>query len=459
MTNNINLIVYTLVACFFVMSLSGLSIEKTARKGVFFGIVGMVSTLAMALLYLPFFHTVWVIIALGIGGGIGLFTTKRLPMTMLPELMAGFHSLIGLAAVGIAGLFLLAKSSHSMGTLLDIALGSAIGSITFSGSIIAFLKLHGHQKLPPLDYIKLCSIATFVSFIIFMICPNFLWFCVLNGSALALGVMLILPVAGADMPVVVSMLNSYSGWATCGIGFSMSNILLVMTGAFVGTSGAILSYIMCRAMNRSLLHVLFGQGQNHHVVVCDVTTQNDSESETIEQDQPRVIDANEAAHLLKKSKKVIIIPGYGMAVSHAQHALVEMVKLLTHRHIHVQYAIHPVAGRMPGHMNVLLAEANVSYDDVMELEEANEHFSTTDVAIVIGANDITNPSARTDQSSPIYGMPILDVDQSHHILFIKRSLGSGYSGIDNPLFINPKTSMLLGDGKKVCEDLIHALKT
>jgi NAD(P) transhydrogenase subunit beta len=232
-----------------------------------------------------------------------------------------------------------------------------------------------------------------------------------------------------------------------------------MTGAFVGTSGAILSYIMCRAMNRSLLHVLFGQGQNHHVVVCDVTTQNDSESETIEQDQPRVIDANEAAHLLKKSKKVIIIPGYGMAVSHAQHALVEMVKLLTHRHIHVQYAIHPVAGRMPGHMNVLLAEANVSYDDVMELEEANEHFSTTDVAIVIGANDITNPSARTDQSSPIYGMPILDVDQSHHILFIKRSLGSGYSGIDNPLFINPKTSMLLGDGKKVCEDLIHALKT
>ncbi len=458
MTNNINLILYTMAACCFIMSLSGLSVEKTARKGSFYGMVGMGAILILSLISLPLSHIIWIIVALAIGGAVGLSTAKRLPMTMLPELMAGFHSLIGLAAVGIAGLFLHAKSSHSMGTLLEIALGSSIGAVTFSGSVIAFLKLHGYPNLPSFNHLRLFVGATTISFIIFMIYPNLLWFCVLNGCALALGVMLILPVAGADMPVVVSMLNSYSGWATCGIGFSMANILLVMTGAFVGTSGAILSYIMCRAMNRSLFHVLFGHFHTYHVNVSSESDKDQPSPMIVEHHESRIINAKEAADLLKKSKNVMIVPGYGMAVSHAQHALVDMVKLLNHRHINVKYAIHPVAGRMPGHMNVLLAEAHVSYDDVMELEEANSQFPNIDVTIVIGANDITNPSARTDQSSPIYGMPILDVDHSHHILFIKRSMGSGYSGIDNPLFTNPKTSMLLGDGKKVCEELVDALK-
>jgi NAD(P) transhydrogenase subunit beta len=404
---------------------------------------------------------VLIVLGLAIGGGAGAYIARSIPMTSMPQLVAGFHSLVGLAAVLVAAAALYSPVSFGIGAvgeihgqaLVEMALGVAIGAITFTGSIIAFLKLDGRMSgkpilLPMRHAVNAALLAAVVVLIVVLAATeSHTAFWLIVALALVLGVLIIVPIGGADMPVVVSMLNSYSGWAAAGIGFTLGNLALIITGALVGSSGAILSYIMCKGMNRSFVSVILGGFGGETAAAAD-----DGIQRTVKQGS-----ADDAAFLMSNASKVIIVPGYGMAVAQAQHALRELADKLKEQGVEVKYAIHPVAGRMPGHMNVLLAEANVPYDEVFELEDINSEFAQADVAYVIGANDVTNPAARDDKSSPIYGMPILDVDKAKTCLFVKRSLGSGYAGIDNTLFYKDGTMMLLGDAKKMTEDIVKAM--
>ena len=405
----------------------------------------------------------YIIIFLAIGGAIGAFIAFKIPMTAMPELVAGFHSLVGLAAVFVAIAAFLNPEAFNLGisgdiklaSLIEMSIGAAVGAITFSGSIIAFLKLRGLMSGSPITFtgqhfLNLSlGIAIFV--LIFYLCKsqseNIFWTVIM--ISFLVGVLLIIPIGGADMPVVISMLNSYSGWAAAGIGFTLENTALIITGALVGSSGAILSYIMCKGMNRSFFNVILGG--------FGATEDDVSGKKTKEQRPVKSGNADDAAFLMKNASSVIIVPGYGMAVAQAQHALREMVDTLKKNDIKVSYAIHPVAGRMPGHMNVLLAEANVPYDEVFELDEINNDFANADVAFVIGANDVTNPVAKTDPQSPIYGMPVLDVEKCKSVLFVKRSLSPGYAGIDNDLFYRENTLMLFADAKKMTEEITKNL--
>jgi NAD(P) transhydrogenase subunit beta len=454
---------YLVSGVLFIMALRGLSHPSTSRKGNIYGMVGMGIAIAttLALVKPSGFGWLLIILGLGIGGSIGAVIARRIPMTSMPQLVAGFHSLVGLAAVLVAAAALYAPSSFGIGdvgtiegqALIEMSLGVAIGAITFTGSIIAFLKLDGRMSgkpiMLPMRHVLNASIFAGIVILIAVLVGTeshfVFWLIVL--LALAFGVLLIIPIGGADMPVVVSMLNSYSGWAAAGIGFTLGNLALIITGALVGSSGAILSYIMCKGMNRSFISVILGGFGGETAAAGE-----DNSDKSV-----KLGSADDAAYLMANASKVIIVPGYGMAVAQAQHALREMGDKLKEAGVEVKYAIHPVAGRMPGHMNVLLAEANVPYDDVFELEDINSEFAQADVAYVIGANDVTNPAARDDKSSPIYGMPILNVDQARTCLFVKRSLGSGYAGIDNTLFYKDGTMMLLGDAKKMTEDIVKAL--
>jgi NAD(P) transhydrogenase subunit beta len=463
MSVNIAAFLYLVSGVLFIMALRGLSHPSTSRQGNRYGMVGMGIAIATTLALTTPDLTGWglIIAGLAIGGGIGAVIARRIAMTSMPQLVAGFHSLVGLAAVLVAAAALYAPSSFGIGevgsihgqALVEMSLGVAIGAITFTGSIIAFLKLDGRMSgkpilLPMRHAINLAlAIAIVVLVGVLTVTESHVVFWLIVILSLVFGVLLIVPIGGADMPVVVSMLNSYSGWAAAGIGFTLGNLALIITGALVGSSGAILSYIMCKGMNRSFVSVILGGfgGETGGAA-------QDNSDKTV-----KLGSADDAAYLMANASKVIIVPGYGMAVAQAQHALREMGDKLKEAGVEVKYAIHPVAGRMPGHMNVLLAEANVPYDDVFELEDINSEFAQADVAYVIGANDVTNPAARDDKSSPIYGMPILNVDQAKTCLFVKRSLGSGYAGIDNTLFYKDGTMMLLGDAKKVTEDIVKAI--
>ena len=460
---NYSILAYLISGVFFILALRGLSSPETARKGNIFGISGMIIAIITTLL-LPGIQS-YGLIALGIliGGTIGTSIALKIQMTALPQLIAAFHSLVGLAAVLVAGAAFHNPSAYGIGdagsisiaSLIEMSIGSAIGAITFSGSIIAFVKLQGIMSGNPITFKfqhflnAILGIALIV--IVFLFClnqtQNFFWG--LTILAFIIGFLIIIPIGAADMPVVVSMLNSYSGWAACGIGFTLSNNLLIITGALVGSSGAILSYIMCKGMNRSFISVILGGFGGENVIIKG----------NKEEDQRPVKsgDANDAAYMMQNAESVVIVPGYGMAVAQAQHALKEMCDILKKKKVNVRYAIHPVAGRMPGHMNVLLAEANVPYDEVLELDAINRDFASTDVVFVIGANDITNPAAKTDPQSPIYGMPILEVENAKSVLFSKRSLGVGYAGVENELFFRENTMMLFGDAKEMCEGIINSL--
>lgn len=454
---------YLISGVLFIFALRGLSHPTSAQNGVLCGMVGMaiaiVTTLFLAV------QSPWLILlGLAIGGGIGTVVAQKISMTALPQLVAAFHSLVGLAAVLVAASAYYDPETYGIGfrgeimagSLVEMSLGAAIGAITFTGSCIAFGKLQGIIPGKPITYpnqhVINAGLGGFLIFLIIMLCatqaPTFFWAIVV--LSLLLGILMIIPIGGADMPVIVSMLNSYSGWAAAGIGFTLQNDLLIITGALVGSSGAILSYIMCKGMNRSFLSVILGGFGAEAGGAGGGADYSDK--------QPKIGSPEDAAFIMKNASKVIIVPGYGMAVSQAQHVLREMADVLKHAGVDVKYAIHPVAGRMPGHMNVLLAEANVPYDEVFELEDINRDFGQADVAFVIGANDITNPAAKKDSSSPIYGMPVLDVEKAKTVFFIKRSLGSGYAGIDNPLFYENNTYMLLGDAKKVTEGVVKALE-
>jgi len=462
---NLSAVFYLISGILFIFALRGLSSPDTSRQGNYFGIAGMIIAIIVTFLSIGNFSTslAYVIGFLLIGGAIGAFIAFRIPMTAMPELVAGFHSLVGLAAVFVAIAAFLNPEAFNLGiigniklaSLIEMSIGVAVGAITFSGSIIAFLKLRGIMSGSPIifkgqHYLNLLlGISIFI--LIFYLCKtqsaNIFW-TVITISFL-IGILLIIPIGGADMPVVISMLNSYSGWAAAGIGFTLENTALIITGALVGSSGAILSYIMCKAMNRSFVSVILG----------GFGSDNSSEATKEKQDQNPVKSGNaeDAAFLMKNASSVIIVPGYGMAVAQAQHALREMVDKLKKNDIKVTYAIHPVAGRMPGHMNVLLAEANVPYDEVFELEDINNDFANSDVAFVIGANDVTNPVAKTDPKSPIFGMPVLDVEKCKSVLFVKRSLSPGYAGVDNELFYRDNTLMLFADAKKMTEDIVKNL--
>jgi H+-translocating NAD(P) transhydrogenase subunit beta len=464
MSGSIAAFLYLVSGVCFIMALRGLSHPTTSRQGNQFGMAGMgLAIVTTLLLASPSFGGLLMILAgLGIGGGAGAYIARRIPMTAMPQLVAAFHSLVGLAAVLVAAAALYAPSSFGIGdigsihgrALVEMAIGVAIGAVTFTGSIIAFLKLDGRMSgkpimLPMRHPVNLgLAIAIVVLIVMLAATESHFVFWLIVILSLIFGGLIIIPIGGADMPVVVSMLNSYSGWAAAGIGFTLGNLALIITGALVGSSGAILSYIMCKGMNRSFISVILG-GFGGETVAASA----DIGDKTVKQGS-----AEDAAFLMANASKVIIVPGYGMAVAQAQHALREMADKLKAKGVEVKYAIHPVAGRMPGHMNVLLAEANVPYDDVFELENINSEFAQTDVAFVIGANDVTNPSARDDKSSPIYGMPILDVDKAATCLFIKRSLASGYAGIDNTLFYKANTMMLFADAKKMVEDIVKALE-
>ncbi|HET8726471.1 MAG TPA: NAD(P)(+) transhydrogenase (Re/Si-specific) subunit beta [Alphaproteobacteria bacterium] len=453
---------YLVAAICFIMALRGLSSPETSRTGNIFGIVGMAIAIVTTLL-LPQVVSYWLIVpGVLIGGAIGTIVALRIQMTALPQLVAAFHSLVGLAAVFVAAASFSDPQAYGIGTPGDIAVGSlvemsigtAIGAITFTGSLVAFAKLQGLVSGKPLvfggQHLLNAALGILTVALVVWLCasqsPAAFWLIVL--VALALGFLLILPIGGADMPVVVSMLNSYSGWAAAGIGFTLQNNLLVITGALVGASGAILSYIMCKGMNRSIFNVILGGFGGETAAAAA----GGAVDKTVKQGS-----ADDAAFIMQNAQTVIIVPGYGMAVAQAQHALREMSDLLKREGVEVKYAIHPVAGRMPGHMNVLLAEANVPYDEVFELEDINRDFAQADVAFVIGANDVTNPAAKTDPASPIYGMPILDVERAKTVLFVKRSLGSGYAGVENELFFRDNTMMLLGDAKKMCEEIVKAI--
>jgi len=463
MSASLTAFAYLIASVCFIMALRGLSHPKSARMGNIYGIVGMLIAIAttVALPGVVSFSTI--IIGILIGGAIGTVIALKIAMTALPQLVAAFHSLVGLAAVFVAGSAFFSPEAYGIGTvgdihtgsLIEMSIGTAIGAITFTGSIIAFGKLQGLISGKPLvfpgqHFVNLALGILLVLMVIWLTVsesPTAFWAIVV--LSLVLGVLIIVPIGGADMPVVVSMLNSYSGWAAAGIGFTLANPLLIVTGALVGSSGAILSYIMCRGMNRSFFNVILG-GFGGETAAPGMEDLGDR---TVRQGS-----AEDAAFIMEQATSVIIVPGYGMAVAQAQHALAEMAEVLEEKGVNVRYAIHPVAGRMPGHMNVLLAEASVPYDVVLELDEINNDFASTDVAFVIGANDITNPAAKTDKSSPIYGMPVLDVEDAGTVLFIKRSLASGYAGIDNPLFYQDNTMMLFDDAKKMCENIVKALK-
>ncbi len=464
MSANLSAIFYLISGILFILALRGLSSPETSRKGNLFGILGMIIAITVTFLSVGNFSTgfIYVLIILLAGGSIGALIAYKIPMTAMPELVAGFHSLVGLAAVFVAISAFLNPQAFDLGSpgsiklssLIEMSIGAAIGAITFSGSIIAFLKLRGIMSGSPITFKgqHLINLLLGLSIVvlIFYLCKNqsdgFFWSMI--TISFLVGLLLIIPIGGADMPVVISMLNSYSGWAAAGIGFTLENSALIITGALVGSSGAILSYIMCKGMNRSFFNVILGG--------FGATDQNLS-SKGKDNKPVKSGNAEDAAFLMKNASSVIIVPGYGMAVAQAQHSLKEMVDVLKKNGIKVTYAIHPVAGRMPGHMNVLLAEANVPYDEVFELEEINNDFANADVAFVIGANDVTNPIAKTDPQSPIYGMPVLDVEKCKSVLFVKRSLSPGYAGIDNELFYRDNTLMLFADAKKMTEDIIKSL--
>ncbi len=457
---NLLAIFYLVSGVLFILALRGLSSPETSRQGNLFGIIGMALAVSVTIISVGNFSTgfLYLLILLLIGGSLGAFIAFKIPMTAMPELVAGFHSLVGLAAVFVAISAFLNPEVFNLGSqgnikiasLIEMSLGAAIGAITFTGSIIAFLKLRGIMSGAPITFkgqhLLNLILGISIVIIIFYLCKtqsNTLFWTIV-GISFLVGVLLIIPIGGADMPVVISMLNSYSGWAAAGIGFTLENTALIITGALVGSSGAILSYIMCKGMNRSFFNVILGGWG---------ATDQSSTEKSKEQKPVKSGNADDAAFLMKNASSVIIVPGYGMAVAQAQHALREMVDALKKNGVKVSYAIHPVAGRMPGHMNVLLAEANVPYDEVFELEEINNDFANCDVAYVIGANDVTNPVAKTDPQSPIYGMPILDVEKSKSVLFVKRSLSPGYAGIDNDLFYRDNTLMLFSDAKKMTEDI------
>lgn len=458
-------LLYLISGVLFILALRGLSSPKSSRQGNTFGMVGMgiaiVTTLAVAA---PSDWISWVLIigGIGIGGGIGAYMARTVKMTDMPQLVAAFHSLVGLAAVFVAAAALYAPEAFGIGipgaihaqALVEMSIGVAIGAFTFTGSVIAFAKLNGNMSgkpiiLPARHAIHIVMGVAIVLLVwAFSVSADPWLFWAITILALVLGGLMIIPIGGADMPVVVSMLNSYSGWAAAGIGFTLGNTALIITGALVGSSGAILSYIMCKAMNRSFISVILG----------GFGGDSGSAAGAAEDDRPvKQGAAEDAAFLMKNAGKVIIVPGYGMAVAQAQHALREMADLLKKEGVTVKYAIHPVAGRMPGHMNVLLAEANVPYDEVFELEDINSEFAQSDVAFVIGANDVTNPSAKTDKTSPIYGMPVLNVEDAGTVLFIKRGMAAGYAGVQNELFFRDNTMMLFGDAKKVTEDIVKSL--
>ncbi|MCC7166007.1 MAG: NAD(P)(+) transhydrogenase (Re/Si-specific) subunit beta [Rhodospirillales bacterium] len=463
MSENFAAFAYLIAAICFIMALRGLASPVTARAGNVWGMAGMAVAIVTTLMMPGVLSYTVIVIGIAIGGAIGTVTAKKIQMTALPQLVAAFHSLVGLAAVFIATAALFAPASYgigvpgkiAMGSLIEMSLGTAIGAITFTGSIIAFAKLQGLMSGNPLVFPMQhpLNAALGISLVLliawFAKSESYTAYFLIVIVALALGFLLILPIGGADMPVVISMLNSYSGWAACGIGFTLSNVLLIVTGALVGSSGAILSYVMCKGMNRSIFNVILG-GFGGEGVAASAAAGGPKGA-------VKAGSAEDAAFIMKNASKVIVVPGYGMAVAQAQHALREMADILKREGVDVRYAIHPVAGRMPGHMNVLLAEANVPYDEVFELEEINHEFGTADVAYVIGANDVTNPAAKTDPASPIYGMPILDVEKAKTVLFIKRSMASGYAGVDNELFFRDNTMMLFGDAKKMTEEVVQAL--
>jgi len=467
MNPNTAAIAYLASGVLFILALRGLSSPETSRQGNTYGMIGMAIAIATTLAMVTPDGAALVTIgaAIAVGGGVGAYTARSIKMTAMPQLVAAFHSLVGLAAVAVAAAAFHAPQSFHIAlpeggvktqSLIEMSIGTAIGAITFTGSVIAFAKLNGNMSgapiiLPARHLINIAIGLGIGALIIMMVESNgtVAWhFWSIAGLSLLIGVLLIIPIGGADMPVVVSMLNSYSGWAAAALGFTLENVALIITGALVGSSGAILSYIMCKGMNRSFISVILGGfGVAEGAVAAGA-----KETRPVKQGS-----ADDAAFIMKNASKVIIVPGYGMAVAQAQHSVREMADLLKKEGVEVKYAIHPVAGRMPGHMNVLLAEANVPYDEVFELEDINNEFSQADVAYVIGANDVTNPAAKTDPQSPIFGMPILDVEKAKTVLFVKRGMGSGYAGVENELFFRDNTMMLFGDAKKMTDEISKGL--
>ena len=465
MSANVIALLYLVAGALFILALRGLSHPETARRGNQFGMTGMAIAVVTTLFAArPAGLLAWsvIIVAIAIGGTAGAVIARRIPMTAMPQLVAAFHSLVGMAAVLVAAAALYSPAAFGIGevghihtgSLIEMSLGAAIGAITFTGSVVAFTKLQGLVSGAPVSFpaqhwLNLAiGIAIVVLIVAFTATESHALFWLFVLLSFAIGVLIIIPIGGADMPVVISMLNSYSGWAAAGIGFTLGNIALIITGALVGSAGAILSYIMCKGMNRSFFNVILG-GFGGEVAG---PAAGGGEARPVKQGA-----AEDAAFIMKNASKVIIVPGYGMAVAQAQHALRELADHLKENGVTVKYAIHPVAGRMPGHMNVLLAEANVPYDEVFELEDINSEFSSADVAFVIGANDVTNPSAKEDPKSPIYGMPVLEVWKAGTVMFVKRSLSSGYAGIDNTLFYRDNTMMLFGDAKKMVEEISKSM--
>jgi H+-translocating NAD(P) transhydrogenase subunit beta len=464
MNPNIAALAYLAAGVLFILALRGLSSPETSREGNRRGIIGMaIAIITTLLIAAPEDALTWglIVAGLAIGGVIGASIAKRIAMTAMPQLVAAFHSLVGLAAVLVAAAAFYTPQAFDIGvpgaietqSLIEMSLGVAIGAVTFSGSVIAFAKLNGNMSgapilLPARHLINLLIALAIIGLIIYFVMAQAPWiFWAITILAFLVGVTLIIPIGGADMPVVISMLNSYSGWAAAGIGFTLENTALIITGALVGSSGAILSYIMCAGMNRSFISVIAGGFGGETAAIG-----GPAETRPVKQGS-----AEDAAFIMKNAGSVIVVPGYGMAVAQAQHALREMADRLKHEGVKVSYAIHPVAGRMPGHMNVLLAEANVPYDEVFELEDINSQFAQADVAYVIGANDVTNPAAKTNPQSPIYGMPVLDVEKAKTVLFVKRGMGSGYAGIENELFFRDNTMMLFADAKKMTEEIVKSL--
>jgi NAD(P) transhydrogenase subunit beta len=461
---NLAALFYLIAGALFIFALRGLSSPESSRRGNILGMIGMALAVITTLFVAGVPNaTTWglIILGMGIGGSIGALIARRIPMTAMPQLVAAFHSLVGMAAVLVAGSALYTPEAYGIGmpgviktsTLIEMSLGSAIGAITFTGSVVAFTKLQGLVSGAPVVFPGQHPLNALLGILLvafiwwFCATESHLGFWSLTLLAFAIGVLIIIPIGGADMPVVISMLNSYSGWAAAGIGFTLENTALIITGALVGSSGAILSYIMCKAMNRSFFNVILGGFGGEVAAVAGA----------MEERPVKRGSAEDAAFIMKNSSFVIVVPGYGMAVAQAQHALREMADKLKAEGVKLAYAIHPVAGRMPGHMNVLLAEANVPYDEVFELEDINSEFAQADVAFVIGANDVTNPAAKTDPTSAIYGMPILDVEKAKSVLFVKRSLASGYAGVDNELFFRDNTMMLFSDAKKMVEEIVKAM--
>ncbi len=467
MNQSLTSFAYLIAAVLFILALRGLSHPTTSRRGNQFGMVGMLIAIAATFLHggMDWGWALIILLGIAIGGTIGLIVAQKIKMTALPQLVAAFHSLVGLAAVFVAASALNAPQSFGIGephhihveSLIEMSIGLAIGAVTFTGSLIAFAKLQALMSGKPITFRGQHKLNGGLGVLIVLLIIAFVasggssvLFSLIALIALALGFLLIIPIGGADMPVVVSMLNSYSGWAAAGIGFTIGNLALIVTGALVGSSGAILSYIMCRGMNRSIINVIAGGFGNSADAGAAASASSGDKA-------VKHGSADDAAFIMKNASKVIVVPGYGMAVAQAQHALREMADTLKEEGVEVKYAIHPVAGRMPGHMNVLLAEANVPYDEVFELEQINNEFATADVVYVIGANDVTNPAAKTNAASPIFGMPILEVDKAKTVLFVKRSMASGYAGVENELFFKDNTMMLFGDAKKMTEEIVQAL--